>query len=99
MAELGNWFLQYDNAPSRDTTIDKQFVARKTLPFFTTPTYSPDLAPADYFRFPKVKFTLKGRHFSTISEIQNNVTSELKSIAATEFYRDIRSFTAMPIGV
>jgi hypothetical protein len=46
-----------------------------------------------------VKFTLKGCHFSTISEIQNNVTSELKSIAAAEFYRDIRSFTAMPIGV
>jgi transposase len=92
MAELGNRFLQHNNAPSRNTTIDKQFLVRKTLPFFTTPPYSPDLAPADYFRFPKVKFSLKGRHFSTISDIQNNVTSELKSITAAEFYGGIQKF-------
>jgi hypothetical protein len=30
------------------------------------PPYSPDLAPADFFLFPKLKTTLKGRHFQTI---------------------------------
>jgi len=63
MAQLGNWFLQHNNAPSHNTAIDKQFLARKTLPFLDTSPYSPDLAPADYFRFPKVKFSLKGRRF------------------------------------
>jgi AraC-like DNA-binding protein len=29
------------------------------------PLYSPDLAPADFFLFPKLKTTLKGRRFQT----------------------------------
>jgi hypothetical protein len=34
------------------------------------PTYSPDLAPCDFFLFPKMKLNLKGRRFDTIAEIQ-----------------------------
>jgi hypothetical protein len=34
------------------------------------PPYSPDLAPCDFFLFPKMKFKLKGRRFDTIEEIQ-----------------------------
>jgi hypothetical protein len=32
--------------------------------------YSPDLAPCDFFLFPKMKFKLKGHLFDTIEEIQ-----------------------------
>jgi hypothetical protein len=31
--------------------------------------YSPDLAPADFFLFPKMKMWLKGRNFHTVAEI------------------------------
>jgi hypothetical protein len=31
--------------------------------------YSPDLAPADFFLFLKMKMQLKGRRFHTIAEI------------------------------
>jgi hypothetical protein len=34
------------------------------------PPYSPDLAPYDFFLFPKMKLMLKGRRFDTIEEIQ-----------------------------
>jgi hypothetical protein len=34
------------------------------------PTYSPDLAPCDFYLFPKMKLKLKGRRFDTIEEIQ-----------------------------
>jgi hypothetical protein len=34
------------------------------------PTYSPDLAPCDFFLFPNMKLKLKGRRFDTIEEIQ-----------------------------
>jgi hypothetical protein len=33
------------------------------------PPYSPDLAPCDFFLFPKMKFKLKGRWFDTTEEI------------------------------
>jgi hypothetical protein len=34
------------------------------------PPYSPDLAPCDFFVFPKMKLKLKGSQFDTIDEIQ-----------------------------
>jgi hypothetical protein len=34
------------------------------------PPHSPDLAPCDFFLFPKMKLKLKGRRFDTIEEIQ-----------------------------
>ena len=49
------------------------------------PPYSPDLAPADFFLFPKLKTTLKGRRFRTIEEIQENATRELRAITESAF--------------
>jgi len=54
------------------------------------PPYSPDLAPADYFLFRKVKSHLKGRLFDSISDIQKAVTSTLNIIAKDDFYKGIQ---------
>jgi transposase len=35
--------------------------------------YSPDLAPADFYVFLKLKPSLKGRRFQTIEEIEKNL--------------------------
>jgi len=42
------------------------------------PAYSPDLAPSDFFPFPKIKEILKGRHFDDIDDIRSNTTAALK---------------------
>jgi hypothetical protein len=55
------------------------------------PPYSPDLAPADYLLFPKVKSHLKGRLFDLISDIQKDVTSTLNTIAKDDFYKGIQN--------
>ena len=47
--------------------------------------YSPDLAPADFFLFTKLKTTLKGRRFQTIEEIQENAIRELRAITESAF--------------
>jgi len=52
--------------------------------------YSPDLTPADYILFPKVKFHLKRFLFGSISDIQKAVTSAIKTIAKDDFYRGIQ---------
>jgi transposase len=49
------------------------------------PPYSPDLAPADFFLFPKLKTTFKGRCFQTIEEIQKNAIRELCAITESAF--------------
>ena len=66
MCESSDWFLLHDNAPSHNATIVKQFLAQRKVTVLDHPPYSPDLAPADYFLFPKVKSHLKGRLFDSI---------------------------------
>jgi hypothetical protein len=46
-------------------------------------SYSPDLAPADFFLIPKMKMQLKGRHFHTIAEIQRKSQATTHVITKT----------------
>jgi hypothetical protein len=39
------------------------------------PPYSPDLAPGDFWLFPKLKNALKEQRFADIPDIQRNVTT------------------------
>jgi hypothetical protein len=49
------------------------------------PPYSPDLAPCDFFLFPKMKLKLKGRWFDTIEEIQGEWQRVLDSLTEKDF--------------
>jgi hypothetical protein len=49
------------------------------------PPYSPDLAPCDFFLFPKIKLKLKGRQFDTIEEIQSESQSVLDTLTENDF--------------
>ena len=49
------------------------------------PAYSPDLAPNDFFLFPKIKEILKGRHFDDIDDIRSNTTAALNVIPQNHF--------------
>ena len=68
--QSNEWFLLHDNASSHNAANVKKFLANRNVVVLRHPTYSPDLAPADYFVFPKLKFSLKGRNFQTVEEIQ-----------------------------
>jgi hypothetical protein len=55
------------------------FLANTNTTVLPQPPYSPDLAPVNFFLFPKPKFTLKGR-FQTIQEITENSQTESSAI-------------------
>ena len=80
----------HDNAPSHNAAIVKKFLANRKVAVLHHPPYSPDLAPADYFLFPKLKFSLKGRHFQTVEEIQCAVKRELNNISKTAFLEGMK---------
>jgi transposase len=63
----------------------RNFLAKNEMTVVPQPTYSPDLAPADFFLFPKLKSTLKGCHFDTFDEIQRNSTKDLFAIPKEAF--------------
>ena len=58
------WMLQHDNALSHSLFLVRDFLAKHTTTVLPQPPYSPDLAPAEFFLFPKFKSTLKGRRLS-----------------------------------
>jgi hypothetical protein len=43
-------------------------------------SYSPDLAAADFYLFPRMKSTLKKRRFCDANDIIKNATKELKRL-------------------
>ena len=47
--------------------------------------YSPDLAPCDFFLFPKMKLKQKGRWFDTIEEIQAKMQRVLDTVIEKDF--------------
>ena len=70
--------------------VGKQFLAQWKVTVLDHPPYSPDLAPADYFLFPKVKSHLKRHLFDSISDIQKAVTSTLNTTEKDDFYKGIQ---------
>ena len=46
------------------------FPAKNKIAVIPHPPHSPDLAPCDFFLFPKKKLKLKGRRFNSIEDIQ-----------------------------
>jgi len=70
-----------------------EFFAKKNgMVVIPQPPYSRDLAPADFFRFPKLKSTLKGRHFDSIADIEKNCTADLKKIPEAAFQAAFESW-------
>jgi len=78
------WMLHHDNAPAHASLI-RSYLAKHQASIVPHPPYSLDLAPADFFLFPKLKTTLKGHCFQTIEEIQENVIRELRAITESAF--------------
>jgi hypothetical protein len=49
------------------------------------PPYSPDMAPCDFFLFPKMKLMLKGRQFYNSEEIQAESQRVLDTVTEKDF--------------
>ncbi len=79
------WCLLHDNAPSHNALLIRQFLAKENVTLLHHSPYLPDLAPADYFLFPRFKIHLKGHRFDDVSAIQKAVTCDLKAILVSDF--------------
>jgi len=87
-----SWVLHHDNAPAHSSFLVRKFLAKNETTIVPQPPYSPDLAPADFFLFPKLKSTLKGRCFDTIDEILKNSMNELFTIPKEAFQKAFQSW-------
>jgi len=81
----GNWLLHDDNAPSHRALATREFLAHNNVTTFPHPPYSPDLAPCDFFLFPKMKLQLKGRRFDGLEDIQRESQNVLGKLREQDF--------------
>ncbi|UYV77151.1 hypothetical protein LAZ67_14003451 [Cordylochernes scorpioides] len=75
-----NWLLHHDNASALTSLLVRDFLAKNNTLMMPQPPYSPDLAPCDFFLFPKLKRPMKGRRYATLDEIKTASKEELKKI-------------------
>jgi hypothetical protein len=47
----------------------REFLAKHSIPVVPHPPYTPDLAPCDFFLFPRLKSILKRKRFQDVAEI------------------------------
>ena len=63
----------------------RQFLASKMVAVLDHPSYYPDLAPVDFFLFPRLKAATKGTRFADVNAIKDRVTAVLRSIPQESF--------------
>jgi transposase len=81
------WILHQDNAPAHNALSVRQFLAKKQVLVLHHAPYSPDLAPCDFFLFPKLKHSLKETNFQTTEDIQRKTTDLLKGFTQNDFQK------------
>ena len=79
------WMLPHDNASPHALLLIREVLAKQETIVAPQTLYSPDLAPADFFLFPKLKSTLKGRRIQTVEEIKENSLQNLRAIPQNTF--------------
>lgn len=82
-----SWFLHHDNAPAHTSRLVRDYLNKNNVNIVPQAPYSPDMAPCDFFLFPKLKLPLRGKHFETIEVIKENSKKELKAIPKSAFQK------------
>ena len=83
MAEQ-EWFFDWDNALVHTAAVVRDWITAKGFVLLEHPPYSPDLAPADFFLFPKIKNQLAGRTL-TQETFQKSWEGMVRTIGKDDF--------------
>ena len=78
------WILHQDNVPAHNALPVKQFLATTNITVLEHPPYSPDLAPCDFYLFPKIKSVLQGTHFVSVESVKAKMAGVLNSLPEHE---------------
>jgi histone-lysine N-methyltransferase SETMAR len=82
---LEKWILHHDNTAAHDALRVCKFLAKNSITKMDHLPYSPDLAPCDFWLFPKLKNALKEQRFADLSDTQHNLKTLLQGISENDF--------------
>jgi histone-lysine N-methyltransferase SETMAR len=78
------WFFHWDNGPVHTAAVVQDWLAANQIQVLEHLPYFPDLAPADYFLFRRVKEELAGLRL-TPESLKNTLEGVIRSISFDEF--------------
>ena len=82
----GQWHFHQDNAPVHNSILVTDYLTKMGIKTVPHPPYSPDLAPCDFWLFPKLKENLRGCHYETIKEMKEAVTRVIDTLTQEDFH-------------
>lgn len=77
--------MHLDNAAAHNALSVKRYLTATGTPVLEHPPYSPDLAPCDFFLFPKIKSALKGTRFESMEEVKRKSVELLNPLTQEDF--------------
>ena len=87
-----SWCLLHNNALAHRSVFVKDFLAKNNVTTLELPPYSPDMASANLYLFPRLITDLKERCFCDSTNIIKNATEELKRPPQNGFQECFRNF-------
>ena len=83
---------KFDNAPCHTSLLVRQFLSNKNIMVCPHPPYSLDVASYDFWIFPKVIMTMKGKRFESINDTEATTTVQLKTLTKEDFQNCFRKW-------
>ena len=84
----GQWHFHQDNAPVHNSILVTDYLTKMGIKTVPQPPYSPDLAPRDFWLFPK----FRGCRYKTIEEMKEAVTKVIDTLTQEDFHRALQTF-------
>ena len=77
----GQWHFHQENAPAHNSILVIDYLTKMGIKTVPHPLYSPDLAPCDFFLFPK----FRGCRYETTEEMKEAVTKVIDTLTQEDF--------------
>ena len=79
---MGQWHFHQDNAPVHNSILVIDHLTKMGIKTVSQSPYSPDLAPCDFWLFPK----FRGCRYETIEETKEAVTKVIDTLTQEDFH-------------
>jgi len=87
-----NWVLHHDNVPCQTALAVQQYLVKNRTAVILQQPYPPDLTPCNFCHFSRPKTRLKGHHFTSAEEIQQNIAACLTATSIDDFQRHFQQW-------
>ncbi len=78
----GQWYFHQDNTPVHNSILITDYLIQMSIKTVPHPPYCPDLAPCDFWLFPK----LTGQRYETIEVMEDAVTMVIDTLTKEDFH-------------